>query len=155
VQLADLSNEQLLGKMLLKVHSGAKLAAEIWAANGGLFSIEFSSPPRSDLGYSDIEVLEFEQFPKRERPRIEMLPLDYPDLSSSSKLVLSFDRIYDVKIEVSHYWILAEVPDLGLLGVKQRSSDRVLYFLPYGGEYPTNLGASLAKALAVVTAGPD
>jgi hypothetical protein len=147
VQIPNSPREQLLGKILFKGYSGAKLTAEIWAANGRLFSIEFSKPPRSDVHHSDIDILECEHFPSRNGPRVAGLPVDYEGLVPLNRFVLRLDEIYDVAIKSAWYWVVAEVPDLGLLGVEQYSSDRAVYLLPYSGEDPTKLGFSLAEAL--------
>lgn len=147
IRLPGSLREQLLGKMLFEAHSGIRLTAEIWAANGWLFSIEFSAPPRSDLNYPDVDILEFERFPRRSGPQAELLPFDYESLASSNKVVLNLDEIYDIEIGSTRYWVLAEVPDLGLLGVEQLSSDRTLNLLPYSGDGPTEFGTSLAEAL--------
>lgn len=154
VQLSSAPREQLLGKIVFKAHSGAKLTAEFWATNGDLGSIEFNTPPGSDIGYSDIDLLKFELFPKRIDPKLRQRPSDYEDLVLSNESVLQLDEIYDVGIASAQYWVLAEVPDLGLLGVERYSSDRVLYFLPYSGSDPTKLGTSLAEALAAVSERP-
>ena len=61
--------------------------------------------------------------------------------------VFGLDEICSASFEDGRYWLLAEVPDVGMLGVRDQSADREVYLLFYDGRQALGLGNSFKDAV--------
>jgi hypothetical protein len=82
------------------------------------------------------------------------LPLDYLELMELCEgfvigdwSVLGLSETWEIRTPSGRYIALAERHGLGLLAVRARSSERMIYYLGYDGADPTAVGDSLRAAL--------
>jgi hypothetical protein len=138
-----------------------KVTARISVVARHIFELNFSKLPPLFLRKAHVEILDVNTGPfPSDRKRDELaasLPPDYVDLVKAAGPtgpdekdgigVLTLDQVYLVTIEGEQYWMLAEKPDIGMLGVRVEGDDRNVYFLFYDGPPPTPLSPSFREAL--------
>ena len=61
--------------------------------------------------------------------------------------------IYEIMCAGEKYWAIAELPDIGLLGVRQGNFEKRVYFLPYREDIATLISSSLGEAIASLGSG--
>jgi len=151
--------EVVLGDVQLSIN-GRKIVCQLQAVNGRLFSLEFDQVPPLWLWRPAVHVTAVNASLRPIKPRPEdlqtRLPPDYveilegaplPASTSTNVSLLSLDQIYASTFEEGRFWLFAEIPDLGMLGVKVESDDRTIYLLFYDGRRGLGLGTSLREAL--------
>jgi hypothetical protein len=157
--LPGVGRERKLSEVEMTI-DGESVKADIWSANGRVFSIEFSRPPRQLLTKGVIEVSTVREGPTLREPGPEELakhlPEDYTSVIQDPALaaqfendvsVLSPNEIYSATINGRQFWLLAELPDVGMLGVSAEGPDRQVYMLFYDDRAPLPLSRSFRDAL--------
>lgn len=139
--------------------NGQKVKCQIWAVRGHVAILEFSKLPRRIPRKAEVDVLGVKTGPfKSDLKRDELaasLPADYVEIAGgpSDKLeqdgigIMNLDMVYTVNLDSGEYWLLAEKPDIGMLGVPTEGDGRDVWFLYYGGREPHRLSPSFRVSL--------
>lgn len=138
--------------------NGVETTARLWVVNGHIFELTFDRPPGASRGPAKIEILGLKAGPfpsdRRGNDLAAALPADFaeaagrPDLGGSGIDVLTLDQVYAATIAGELYWLLAEKPDCGMLGVPVEGDDRRVCFLFLDGRPARRLSVSFAEAVA-------
>lgn len=157
-EFSDFPLEKQLAEVRMAI-DGEKVKCQIWAIRGHLSMLEFSKLPRRVPRSAKIEILAVKTGPfPSDRKRDELaasLPADYVEIARgpSDKLeqggigIMNLDQVYTVNLESGEYWMLAEKPDVGMLGVATEGDGRDVWFLYYDGREPRRLSPSFREAL--------
>jgi len=159
-KFADFPREKQVADVRISIN-GQRVKCQIWVINGRIAMLEFSKLPPLFLRKAYVEILDVKTGPfPSDKKRDELaasLPQDYVDLvkavgptgpeEKNGIGILTLEQIYVVTIEGEQYWMLAEKPDVGMLGVPTDESDRVVRFLFYDGRPSLALSASFREAL--------
>jgi hypothetical protein len=152
--------EKQVAEVRLSIN-GQKVKCQIWAVRGHIFLLRFSKLPRRIPRNAEVEVLGVKTGTfKSDRKRDELtasLPADYAEIAGgpSDRLeqdgigIMNLDQVYTVNLDSGEYWMLAEKPDVGMLGVPTEGDGRVVWFLYYDGREPRRLSSSFREALAL------
>jgi hypothetical protein len=148
-----------LGEVAMTVN-GRRMACRLVAVDGRLFSLEFDQAPRIWTWRPRIRIDSVDTLMRPTKPTPEelqaLLPADYaevvrearsPASPTSDMSVLDLDEIYESTFVEGRFWLFAEFPDTGMLGVKTQGEDRQIYLLFYDGRRALGLGDSLKDAL--------
>jgi hypothetical protein len=146
----------IVGRVEMTV-DGKRIACQLLAVDGQLFSLEFDQVPRrwSWKPSVHIDAVNVSRRPPKPGPEElqALLPRDYVDVAARRESVpdnvslFSFDEIYVSTFEEGRLWLFAEIPDVGMLGMKAEGGDRQVYLLYYDGRRSLGLGTSLGRAL--------
>lgn len=146
----------IVGKVEMTV-DGKKMTCQLLAVDGQLFSLEFDQVPRGWLWKPSIHIDTVNVSMRSLKPDAEelqsLLPHDYIDVAARRSAVpanvslFDFEEIYASTLEEGRFWLFAEVPDIGMLGVKSEGDDRQVYLLYYDGRRSLGLGTSLGRAM--------
>jgi hypothetical protein len=133
---------------------GKPVKAELWAANGRLFSLEFSRSPRQLIKQGRLEIKAVRRAPSYTREElVELLPSDYLELSRRPEFdarvsILPLEEVHSTTTDAGRFWVLAELPDFGVLGIPVDGEDKRIRLLFYDGRPPHPLSTSFAEALS-------
>lgn len=159
-EFSSLPLEKQMAEVQLSIN-GQNVKCQVWAIRGHIAILEFSKLPRRIPRSAEVQVLGVKTGPfKSDRKRDELaasLPADYVEVAGgpSDKLeqdgigIMNLDLVYTVNLDSGEYWMLAEKPDIGMLGVPTEGDGRVVWFLYYDGREPRRLSSSFREALAL------
>jgi len=151
--------ELKLATVQLEVPGQGRINAEFHLVEGYFFSIEFT-PRAAKSASGDVHV---QRVTIHHNPMIPVagavarteietqLPEDYgaaQALVAEGVRVLSKEGVYSVVLEDATYYVLAQVEDWGVLGIRRYSDDGMIYLLPFDGPAKP-LGKSLRQAVAL------
>jgi hypothetical protein len=131
-----------------------KTTADVWVANGQVFSIEFAQTPRklgSDFEITDAQLL---QDPMSSEVSSECsieskLPADYLKLLRADRRningwkILDVSDIRSVATHEARFHILAEKDSVGAVGVKDEDQSGNLYYFDFNSDEQRMVGDSL------------
>ena len=113
--------------------NGEEIVCLLVAVSGHLFSLEFDRAPRRWLSRPEIKIISVDTWARPIKPQQRelraLLPADYAEIAAATipqsspayeAAILSLDEIYDASFDDGRYWLLAEIPDVGMLGVKDQ-----------------------------------
>ena len=147
----------VVGGALDDQHGPLKRRPPLYPVVPGVMGLEPAG--RDLLDDAEIEILGVKTGPfKSDLKRDELaasLPADYVEIAGgpSDKLekdgigIMNLDQVYTVNLDSGEYWLLAEKPDIGMLGVPTEGDGRDVWFLYYDGREPQRLSPSFREAL--------
>lgn len=152
--------EKQLAEVRMSIN-GHKVKCQVWAIRGRVSMLEFTKLPRLFLRAAHVEVLGVKTGPfpsdRTGEDLAYLLPPDYVELVRASGPggldfpggigVMRLDQVYMANLDGGQYWLLAEKPDIGMIGVPVEDGNRDIQFLFYDGRRAKTLSPSFGKAL--------
>lgn len=145
----------IVGRVEMTV-DGMRISCQLLAVDGQLFSLEFDQVPRGWMRKRSIRIesVDASRHPLRPGPEElqSLLPPDFMDVAGDPSLpenisLFDLNEIYASTFDKGRFWLLAEIPDIGMLGVGCEGDDRQVHLLYYDGRRPLGLGTSLRRAM--------
>lgn len=170
--LFPLRSEAQLATVEMDASNGQKaFRAEVWLANGHVFSIGFNKPPQKFLeqgvNVTKVEILRDPMMPESDEDVVDAkrreevlkaiqskLPAEYlqwvgegMEVSFNKWTIYGLPKIRKIPQRDGNYYLLAEREGMGAVGVKEDETTGQLYYLDYGDDRGEKISVGLKPFL--------